>query len=607
MIAISKIAGATLNQIPFDWSNNVSNIKEAIIAAKEKGIELLCMPELSLTGYGCEDFFLSDWLPKKAMEILINEIVPATDDIIVNIGLPVLFQDRLYNCACLIQDGNILGFTAKQFLANDGVHYEHRWFYPWPSTEIEVIEIEGQRYPFGDYIFKINDTKIAFEICEDAWRPNRPAILHYENKVDIILNPSASPFEVRKSQRRQDLVISSSREFDCTYVYCNLLGNESGKLIFDGEVLIADKGNWVAGNQRLSFENFNIVTSTSNTQPKIADVNDEFAQAVSLGLFDYLRKSNTKAFVLSLSGGADSSTCAVLVSEMVKRGTLELGREAFLRKAGLPDYSEEELRSKILICAYQGTVNSSQSTFDSAQALAEELGATFYNWKIDEEVNSYRNKIEKVLKRELDWKNNDIALQNIQARARSPIIWLLTNLSGALLLTTSNRSEGDVGYATMDGDTSGSLAPIAGIDKAFIRDWLKWAEKELGYLSLHHVNNLAPSAELRPLDMTQSDEDDLMPYDILLKIEHFAIKDKLPPTETYRALIKELDIAPELVKTYIKKFYRLWSYNQWKRERTAPSFHLDSFNVDPKSWMRFPILSGSFQRELKELDQLSYD
>src|SRR5690606_5370673 len=126
------------------------------------------------------------------------------------------------------------------------------------------------------------------------------------------------------------------------------------------------------------------------------------------------------------------------------------------------------------------------------------VGATFHQWTIDEEVASYSRKVETALNRKLQWETDDLAMQNIQARARSPIIWMIANIKNNLLLTTSNRSEGDVGYATMDGDTSGSIAPIAGIDKHFLLHWLKWAEKALGYSGLSGVNALTPSAELRP-------------------------------------------------------------------------------------------------------------
>lgn len=618
-----KIAGAALNQIPMDWDSNFNNIVETIREAQQKGIGLLCLPELCITGYGCEDQFLSQWLPREALNQLIL-LLPHTADIAVAIGLPVRFKGLLYNCSCLVRNKEILGFTAKQFLANDGVHYEPRWFTSWVPAKINKINFEGKFYDFGDIMYDIQGYKVAFEICEDAWREDlRPGWKHLEHNVDIILNPSASHFALGKSELRANLVSSSSKKFNCLYVYANLLGNESGRMIYDGEVLFGLHGKIILKNNKLlSFKSCEIlavdykkgedpiVEKPAATDPEI--LLQEFTQASSLALFDYLRKSKSRGFTLSLSGGADSSACAILVAHMIRKGVKELGISNFLKKINREDIPVKpgelaEVNAKIitnhlLTCVYQGTKNSSIKTFDSAKLLADAIGANFYNWTIDEEVNSYTTKVEAALQRKLDWERDDIALQNIQARARSPIIWMIANIQNSLLITTSNRSEGDVGYATMDGDTSGSIAPIAAIDKHFILHWLKWAESTLGYFGLQGVNNLTPSAELRPADKEQTDEKDLMPYHIIVEIERLAIRDRKSPVQVYEVL-SELNLEPKkLLKAHIEKFFKLWARNQWKRERIAPSFHLDDFNIDPRTWCRFPILSGSFAKELQDLE-----
>jgi NAD+ synthase (glutamine-hydrolysing) len=301
-----------------------------------------------------------------------------------------------------------------------------------------------------------------------------------------------------------------------------------------------------------------------------------------------------------LSGGADSSSIAVFVAEMVRRGIAELGAEKFCKTLGLPLlHQPKAIIQQIFTTAYQSTENSSDTTFQAAKNLAESIGATFYNWSVNDIVNTYSSKVEEALGRALSWQTDDIAMQNIQARSRSPIIWMIANVKNALLLTTSNRSEGDVGYATMDGDTSGSLAPIAGLSKPFVLQWLKWAETDLGYTGLRFVNALTPTAELRPADKHQTDEQDLMPYTILEEIERMAWKDRLSPAEIWQKWKQSGKSETEL--NYLKKFFRLWAANQWKRERLAPSFHLDDLNVDPRSWLRFPILSGGFKKELTQL------
>ncbi len=184
---------------------------------------------------------------------------------------------------------------------------------------------------------------------------------------------------------------------------------------------------------------------------------------------------------------------------------------------------------------------------------------------------------------------------------------MLANLKRGLLLSTSNRSEAAVGYATMDGDTCGGLSPIAGIDKAFLRRWLRWMEQTgpagLAPLrALAAVNVQQPTAELRPAAASQKDEVDLMPYEVLDLVERAAIRDKLPPLDCLERLESlGLDFSKRQLASWVEKFFVLWCRNQWKRERYAPSFHLDDENLDPKTWCRFPILSGGYRRELREM------
>ena len=184
---------------------------------------------------------------------------------------------------------------------------------------------------------------------------------------------------------------------------------------------------------------------------------------------------------------------------------------------------------------------------------------------------------------------------------------MLANLRGSVLLTTSNRSECAVGYATMDGDTSGGLAPLSGIDKPYLRSWLRWMETQgpvgMGpYPALSFINAQQPTAELRPSAQTQTDEADLMPYELLEAIEDAAIRDKYTPLEVLLELTPRYPHYRVLqMALWIERFFTLWCRNQWKRERYAPGFHLDDRNLDPRSWCRFPILSGGFERELAQL------
>jgi NAD+ synthase (glutamine-hydrolysing) len=650
-----KVSAAVLNQTPLDWDGNKSRILAAVAAARAAGVTLLCLPELCLTGYGCEDAFLSPGVQSMALKVL-GEIVPKTRGMIVSLGLPLLYHHALFDVACLAVDGQVLGFTAKRFLAGDGIHYEPRWFKPWPAGQRGQVAVLGRDYPLGDIHYNCGGLKIGFEICEDAWVAHRPGSELAVRGVDVILNPSASHFAFGKAEIRHRFVLEGSRAFGVSYVYANLLGNEAGRAIYDGGALIASGGKLLAAGPRFSFADFQLTNAlidvdgtrmaqsrTGSFLPSVESEIDciaapfqfpqlvpeapaaagagweggaqvkeeEFARAISLALFDYLRKSGSRGFVVSLSGGVDSAAVSCLAAMGVELGVRELGLEGFLQK--LPQLAQRsELQSAaklvhtLLTCVYQATCNSSQTTRDAALGVAEALGARFVEWNVDDLVERYTATVSHAIGRRLDWDSDDLALQNIQARVRSPGVWMLANLERALLLSTSNRSEAAVGYATMDGDTSGGLSPIAGIDKAYLRRWLVWLEQRgpegLRPLpALADVNCQAPTAELRPLARCQTDEQDLMPYELLDEIERAAIRDKYTPLEVFLRVRASSSYTAEQLAFWVERFFRLWCRNQWKRERYAPSFHVDDENLDPKTWCRFPILSGGFERELAEL------
>jgi len=660
-----RLAAAALNQTPMAWDTNRRHVLAAIAAARDEGVGLLCLPELCLSGYGCEDMFHAPGVQQTALDMLV-ECLPETRGVAVSLGLPVLYEGAVYNAAALICDGRLLGLVAKQHLAGDGIHYEPRWFRRWQTGEVGEIEIAGQNVPIGDLLFDVGGVRIGFEICRDAWVADRTGVRLAERGADVLLNPSASHFAFAKQDIRERFVLEGSRAFCVSYAYANLLGNEAGRAIYDGGTLIASGGKMLVRGPRFSFADWLLttalvdVTATRRARTAFYEKSElacateggatvsadfrwpesgvetitvrssagearvpghpawetaehrkeeEFARAVPLALFDYLRKSRARQLVVSLSGGADSSAVAVMVHLAVQLGGHELGlaRLAERLPAVVSAKSNQELVRQLLTCVYQATRNSGETTRNAARTVAEAVGAEFVEWNVDRVVDDYVATVSQAVGRELTWDGDDVALQNIQARARGPGIWLLANLRGGLLLTTSNRSEAAVGYATMDGDTCGGLAPIAGIDKAFLLDWLQWMETTgpagVGPLpALVVVNQQRPTAELRPPAAEQTDEGDLMPYRVLDAIERAAIRDKQMPVEVWET-VSPLFSAYEAkqMAAWVERFFQLWCRNQWKRERYAPSFHLDDENLDPKTWCRFPILNSGFERELAEL------
>jgi NAD+ synthase (glutamine-hydrolysing) len=652
-----RLAAAALNQTPMDWEGNRDRILAAIEAARAHEASVLCLPELCVSGYGCEDQFFSTGVQKATLEML-AAIMPATRGMAVALGLPVMVNRGLYNAAALLCNGELLGLTLKQHLAGDGIHYEPRWFRKWPAAAVERIELFGREVPVGDLLYNCGGVRIGIEICRDAWVADRPGSRLASGGADIILNPTASHFAFGKQEIRRRLVLEGSRTFDVSYAFANVLGNEAGRAIFDGGTLIASSGQLLAEGPRLSFGDHVLVCAdidveatrrkkASSSEPSLPPQSyggetvrssfklpsptapcpassmaawdssppskmEEFTRAVAIGLIDYLRKSHAAGFVVSMSGGADSASVATLVWLMAKLAVAELGREGFAKRLPkTPKLSgaktDEEAVGKLLACVYQATRNSSEMTLRAAAAVSKAVGADFLDWNIDNLVDGYVATVSKAVGRELSWDRDDVSLQNIQARARGPAAWLLANLRNAILLVTSNRSEAAVGYATMDGDTCGGLAPIAGVDKAFLLQWLRWMEKTgplgIGPLpALAAVNSQAPTAELRPPSSRQTDEHDLMPYVVLEAVERAAINDKLTPLEVFQTLQPRFTEYPATqLGEWVERFFSLWAASQWKRERFAPSFHVDDKSLDPKGWCRFPILSGGFERELAEL------
>jgi NAD+ synthase (glutamine-hydrolysing) len=660
------VAAAAVNQTPLDWEGNFERIKEVIKTAEQAQVGLLCLPEMCITGYGCEDAFLSNDVHQRALDMLVK--ISRLTNMALCVGLPVVYRNALYNCIAMIQGGRIVGFVPKQHLAGDGIHYEPRWFKPWPAgVDGELsFSVEGfESYlttdiPIGDLCFDFSGIRVGFEICEDAWVAERPGSLLARRGVDIILNPSASHFAFGKQDIRKRFVIEGSRAFSVTYVYANLLGNEAGRAIYDGECLIASGGKLLAQGQRFYMQDSTLtiavvdvdatrtrqigtasytpdfnqaeagvfsgvslpVSSDMPTNP-IADLPElpptlEFSHAVSLGLFDYLRKSRSKGFVISLSGGADSAACAYLVRTMVARGLNELGEAKFCKRLGMPwsegTYNREAIRASIcrqlLTCVYQSTKNSSETTLNAAKAVAKDAGAKFHSIDVDKLVNDYTSIVAVALQHDFSWEKDDLALQNIQARVRAPSVWMIANVENKLLITTSNRSEAAVGYCTMDGDTAGSIAPLGGIDKDFLLRWLRSVGSDEPLYAfpkegLGLILKQAPTAELRPGE-SQTDEKDLMPYSVLEFIEDKAVLERRSPRDVY-LLLRENNRAHFLdaptAYMYVEKFFKLWCRNQWKRERYALSFHVDDKNLDPRSWCRFPVLSGGYEVELRELKQ----
>lgn len=718
----------SLNSTPMDWEGNLNSALIALNSIRKNygnkpGVVLF--PELSISGYGLEDYFFSNSVLKQATRYtnkLARQAHDLLPDSLIFCGLPFEHNNCLYNVMAGMHNGSIIGLNAKHQLANEGLHYEARFFRPWPFFQNLETRFLSSKTIIGSPLYEWHDILIGIEICRDSWVADRPLLMHQNQAIDLVLNPSASHFSFGKYDLRKKLVIESSRQFKCMFAQVNLLGNESGKIIFDGASLASTNGKIIHECRGFSFQDFIVhqidilpdanrvasrksaasyKTFVSNIKPDSAAWNsktiiiekdqqkpkfihftnnssgsesdstkaasdsksdsiskfrhkpvitgsgdcrlyNEFLLSVSLGLFDYLRKSGSRGFVISLSGGADSAVCALLVHRMVALALKELGLEILLKRIDRQDLlspitqslkidgkqdidstdSNKEflttvnlISNNILTTVYQATDQSGKITRLASRKLARELCSSHSEISINAIVKNYTRLTESLLNRTLDWESDDLTLQNIQARVRSPMAWMLANATGKLLMATGNRNEISVGYCTMDGDTSGGISPIGGISKSFIRKFLIFMQQK-GDMVCGNVDSLKlivdqkPTAELRPANKNnanQTDEDDLMPYDILNKIEEMAIRDLKSPIGIFHILINDkliTEYTHQQIKDFIIKFFNLWTRNQWKRERLAPAFHLDDYSLDPGGWARFPILSKGFEMELDELKKL---
>lgn len=339
------VAATALNQTPLSWESNVANIRAAISDARAAGAAIVCLPELCVTGYGCEDAFLSPNTHVQAWTCL-RDLLPETKGLVVSLGLPVFHHNTVFNAAALIVDGKLLALVCKRHLAGDGIHYEPRWFKAWPLQVRDIFRApdNDEEIPIGDLVIDVGGVRLGFEICEDAWVARRPGADLAAQTVDVILNPSASHFAFGKREIRRRFVIEGSRAFGVSYVYSNLLGNEAGRAIYDGQTLIASAGVLLAEGPRFSFRDHLVTVATVDLDltrlsqsrttshriqlpdahhPAVLRVDfawpeagttasknpiaawesstaikeEEFTRAVSLALFDYLRKRDRKSVV----------------------------------------------------------------------------------------------------------------------------------------------------------------------------------------------------------------------------------------------------------------------------------------------------------------------
>jgi len=532
-----KIALAQLNPTVGDIEGNRRRILDAYSKAAAMGADLVVTGELSLVGYPPRDLllkprFVADNLA--AFERLVGEVGRT--------GLLVGFVDRsvgthglpLHNAAALVAEGRVLAIKHKALLPMYDVFDELRYFEPGRGAH--VVEFAGM--------------KLGLSICEDIWTQEAaagPASRFYHGNpiaelvqagADVLVNMSASPFEIRKFAQRGDLVRTQARKYRRPVVYVNQVGGND-ELVFDGASFAMDASGALVAQLAAFEEGLALVEipGAKRLSPEPAPMPDIVAvrQALVLGLGDYVRKCGFKDVVLGLSGGVDSSVVACLAAEALGPGHV--------------------------VGVAMPSRYSSPHSLEDAEALARNLGIRFLVIPIEEPHRA----MEAALAEAFKGAQPDVTEENVQARVRGNILMALSNKFGWLVLSTGNKSELACGYCTLYGDMAGGLAVISDVPKTLIYELARQINTDADRLPIpDRVLTKAPSAELKP---DQTDQDSLPPYDVL-----DAILDLYVREEKSRDEIVEAGFDAETVQ----KVIRLVDLSEYKRRQAAPGLKVTS-------------------------------
>lgn len=654
---IETTAVLALNTSALGIKDNLQELSKAVAEAQKLGKHALFASELSVCGMECQDLFLNHGFIKKIVTLVDEFQQNLPEDFVVGLGLPRFLtasEQELVSCHfCedLLANSYVVMTKHERILQTPGklvkhlsrTDYAYRYFAPVKSLSPEQL--------IKNYVFTIEQKQVLVLFGDpDLFLGLQDYVKEHKEQFAYIVMPEAYLYEMGKPHQVEQLCLKVASDFDLPVIKVNNLGCEGGSFIYDGQCLFIENKQLVARNALFSFKNGDLVTVERSVVPALKE-KDELLKAIALGLYNWQIKTHSKGYAISMSGGADSALCATLVTLSHVHALLELGSDLYISKLqalGISNIDYEAFSEavkeaggifkkgpyddscdsktiddvinvlkqyvlpKVLVLVYQGSDYSGQVTLTAAKKMAECLGATFYEWTISSLVSKYVDLVNNVLDSKLDWEHDDIALQNIQARARLPGIWLMANHKGFLLIATSNLSEAAVGYCTMDGDTAGGLSPIAGIGKSHIlkinREILHEGIGLNGYNQSFKVPAIkfivaqAPTAELRP-GGEQTDEKDLMPYPLLDQIRKMMVLDNLMPQEIEEELINnpdkyakvtyDLGLDDAAIRRSVRRFVGLFQRNQWKRERFATSFHIEPDDASPKSFLRFPILSES--------------
>ena len=551
MVDRLRIALAQLDPKVGDLKGNLALAKDALAQAIEAKADILMLSELFLTGYFPEDLFFKPRFIEDALATA-REFVRLTKGTGVSVLLPTVWRENhhLYNAVLHAEDGKVVARRYKHELPNDDVFYEKRYFRAGPLPE--PMEIRG--------------VIVGVPICEDIWHQPVSDYLMAQG-AQLLLCPNGSPYWANKQHIRMDLIRARTHETGLPLLYLNQVGGQD-ELVFDGASFAMEPGNRLVF-QGKSFEADFIVSDWERTKAgwrcakgevvPLASTEEAPWQAMLRGLRDYVRKNGFKKVVLGLSGGIDSAIVATIAADAL---------------------GPENVHTIMLPYRY-----TSEDSLTDAKDCAQRLGVRYDIVPIGKPVDEALNELQPVF-------GNapvDLTEENIQSRMRGLVLMAVSNKTGAMLLTTGNKSEMAVGYATIYGDMNGGFNPIKDLFKMEVYRLAAWRNTHVpdGSLCPHgdvipqNIIDKAPSAELRP---DQKDQDSLPPYPILDEVLTGMIEDELSVAEIVEKGHGRFDRA------LVKRVERLVLIAEYKRRQAAPGVKLTkkAFGIGRK----YPITNG---------------
>jgi NAD+ synthase (glutamine-hydrolysing) len=535
-----RVALAQINPTVGDLQGNAAKIEVFYRRALDARADIVVFPELCLCGYPPEDLLFKKHFLEANLSTLTDlaeKLAPA----VAVVGFPEPAGDLCYNSAAVIENGKVSHMYRKGLLPNYGVFDESRYFHT--GTEAVTINVAG--------------VKTVVTICRDIWDVDwLKKFLAHAAPFSLMVNLSSSPFHVGKIKVRQSVVAEAAKQFACAICYCNTVGGQD-ELVFDGRSMIADSSARIAAQAKpfeedLLLADIKIEDGHTNVSPvdppapHITDPVDEVYHALVLGTGDYVRKNGFAKVLIGLSGGIDSSVVAAIAAAA-------LGKE------------------NVTAITMPSRFNTDQTKSDAAK-LAANLGIEFLTIPIEQTLEQF----DKALSTAKGWDNKGIGYENLQARIRGSILMSLSNQSGAMVLTTGNKSETAVGYSTLYGDTAGGFAVIKDVPKTLVYKLATYINTKAGRQIIPQaVIERPPTAELRA---DQKDTDSLPDYDLLDRIlEGYVEQDKSA---------HEL-IDSGLPKEDVLRTISLVDRNEYKRRQSPPGV-----KITPKAFgkdRRLPI------------------